>query len=105
MSTADSRGPLDGIRVLDFTNMLSGPYCTRLLADLGAEVIKVEPPVGDHNRSRRPVRKGYSSFFGHLNCGKKSIVLDLKTLRRARRGGGACREVRRDCGELAPGRR
>ena len=79
MSTADSRGPLDGIRVLDFTNMLSGPYCTRLLADLGAEVIKVEPPVGDHNRSRRPVRKGYSSFFGHLNCGKKSIVLDLKT--------------------------
>lgn len=79
MSTVDSRGPLDGIRVLDFTNMLSGPYCTRLLADLGAEVIKVEPPVGDHNRSRRPVRKGYSSFFGHLNCGKKSIVLDLKT--------------------------
>ena len=79
MRTADSRGPLDGIRVLDFTNMLSGPYCTRLLADLGAEVIKVEPPVGDHNRSRRPVRKGYSSFFGHLNCGKKSIVLDLKT--------------------------
>ena len=79
MSTAEPRGPLDGVRVLDFTNMLSGPYCTRLLADLGAEVIKVEPPTGDHNRSRRPVRKGYSSFFGHLNCGKKSIVLDLKT--------------------------
>ena len=79
MNAAEPRGPLDGIRVLDFTNMLSGPYCTRLLADLGAEVIKVEPPVGDHNRSRRPVRKGYSSFFGHLNCGKKSIVLDLKT--------------------------
>ncbi len=79
MSGVEQAGPLDGIRVLDFTNMLSGPYCTRLLADLGAEVIKVEPPVGDHNRSRRPVRNGYSSFFGHLNCGKKSIVLDMKS--------------------------
>lgn len=79
MNSAAPHGPLDAIRVLDFTNMLSGPYCTRLLADLGAEVIKVEPPAGDHNRSRRPVRNGYSSFFGHLNCGKKSIVLDLKT--------------------------
>ena len=74
-----SRGPLEGLRVLDFTNMLSGPYCTRLLADLGAEVLKIEPPAGDHNRSRRPVRRGYSSFFGHLNCGKKSVVLDLKS--------------------------
>ena len=72
-------GPLAGMRVLDLTNMLSGPYCTRLLADLGAEVIKVEPKHGDHNRGHRPVRDGYSSFFGHLNCGKKSIVLDLKS--------------------------
>lgn len=71
--------PLSDITVLDFTNMLSGPYCTRLLADLGAEVIKVEPPEGDHNRTRRPVRNGHSSFFGHLNCGKKCIVLDLKS--------------------------
>ncbi|GAA4323137.1 CoA transferase [Pigmentiphaga soli] len=72
-------GPLHGIRILDFTNMMSGPYCTRLLADMGAEVLKIEPPSGDHNRTRRPVRQGYSSFFGQMNCGKKSIVLDLKS--------------------------
>ena len=71
--------PMRGIRVLDFSNMMAGPYCTRLLGDMGAEVIKVEPPEGDHNRARRPVRNGVSSFFGHLNCGKRSVVLDLKT--------------------------
>ena len=79
MTASSSPGPLDGVRVLDFTNMLAGPYCTRLLADHGARVIKVEPPAGDHNRTRRPVRDGHSSFFGHLNCGKTSIVLDLKS--------------------------
>jgi len=72
-------GPFSGVRVLDFTNMMSGPYCTRLLADLGAEVIKVEPPEGDHNRTRRPVRDGHSSFFGQLNAGKTCVVLNLKS--------------------------
>ena len=77
-TNGQAAGALAGVRVMDLTNMLSGPYCTRLLADLGAEVIKVEPPEGDHNRGRRPVREGHSSFFGHLNSGKKSIVLNLK---------------------------
>jgi len=79
LNNLQDKGPLYGYRVLDFTNMMSGPYCTRLLADMGAEVLKIEPPEGDHNRTRRPVRNGHSSFFGHLNCGKKSIVLNLKT--------------------------
>jgi crotonobetainyl-CoA:carnitine CoA-transferase CaiB-like acyl-CoA transferase len=71
-------GILDGVRVLDFTAMMSGPYATRLMADLGAEVIKVEPPEGDHIRSRPPTRDGRSTYFAQLNCGKKSLALDLK---------------------------
>ncbi len=71
-------GALDGVRVLDFTTMMSGPYATRLLADLGAEVIKIEAPSGDHIRSRPPSRKGRSTYFAQLNCGKKSLALDLK---------------------------
>ncbi|BAM88142.1 conserved hypothetical protein [Bradyrhizobium oligotrophicum S58] len=71
-------GILDGIRVLDFTAMMSGPYCTRLMADMGAEVIKVEPPEGDHIRLRPPLRDGRSAYFAQLNAGKSSIALDLK---------------------------
>lgn len=71
--------PLAGMRVLDFTSMIAGPYCTRLLADCGAEVLKVEEPHGDHMRSRPPLREGHSTYFGHLNAGKKSVVLDLKS--------------------------
>ncbi|MDE5444860.1 CoA transferase [Bradyrhizobium sp. CSA207] len=74
----DRPGILDGIRVLDFTAMMSGPYCTRLMADLGAEVIKVEPPEGDHIRLRPPLRDGRSAYFAQLNAGKSSIALDLK---------------------------
>ena len=73
-----SAGPLQGTRVLDFTAMIAGPYCTRLLADSGAHVIKVEPPEGDYMRGREPVRDGFSAYYSILNCGKQSLCLDLK---------------------------
>ena len=67
-----------GLSVLDFSTTIAGPYCARLLADLGAHVIKIESPDGDVLRARPPLRNGASSAFGQLNAGKKSIVLDLK---------------------------
>lgn len=75
--------PLRGVRVLDFTRILSGPYCTLLLADMGAEVIKVESPRGDDTRGWGPpfLDEGAttSTYFGALNRGKKSVVLDLRS--------------------------
>ena len=71
----------DGLKVVDFTTTIAGPHCTRLLADLGADVIKVEAPEGDMMRTRLPLRKGASTSFGQLNVGKKSVVLDLKDKR------------------------
>src|SRR6266403_4607813 len=73
-------GPLQGIRVLDFTRVLAGPAASLALADLGAEVIKVEPPgTGDETRTFPPVRGGESHYFLSVNRGKKSIVIDLKS--------------------------
>jgi CoA:oxalate CoA-transferase len=80
MQESETRtAPLDGVRVLDFSIMLAGPYCARLLADVGAEVIKIEPPEGDDMRLRSPLREGHSAYFGQLNAGKRSLALDLKS--------------------------
>jgi crotonobetainyl-CoA:carnitine CoA-transferase CaiB-like acyl-CoA transferase len=65
--------------VLDFSTTIAGPHCARMLADMGAEVIKIETAEGETMRTRPPVRNGCSTTFGQLNVGKKSLVLDLKT--------------------------
>ena len=70
--------PLTGIRIFDMTRVLAGPYCTALLADLGAEVIKLEPPAGDEYRHIGPFRDGESALFQLTNRGKKSISIDLR---------------------------
>jgi crotonobetainyl-CoA:carnitine CoA-transferase CaiB-like acyl-CoA transferase len=72
-------GCFAGLRVLDFSTTIAGPHCARMLADMGAEVIKVETVEGETMRSRPPVRNGCSTAFGQLNVGKKSLVLDLKS--------------------------
>jgi len=72
-------GCFDGLRVLDFSTTIAGPHCARMLADMGAEVIKIESAEGETMRTRLPIRGGCSTAFGQLNVGKKSIVLDLKS--------------------------
>jgi crotonobetainyl-CoA:carnitine CoA-transferase CaiB-like acyl-CoA transferase len=67
-----------GLRVLDLSTTIAGPHCTRMLADMGAEVIKIETAEGETMRTRPPVRNHFSTAFGQLNVGKKSLVLDLK---------------------------
>ncbi len=76
---APAQAPMAGLRVIDFTTMIAGPHCTRLLADCGASVIKVESGTGDHIRHVAPFSGTTGMYFGQLNCGKQSVVLDLKT--------------------------
>lgn len=77
--TDQSAGPLSGLTVIDMTRVLAGPYCTMLMRDLGARVIKVEPPgIGDDARGFGPFIDGASAYFLSLNRGKESIALDLK---------------------------
>ncbi len=74
----DMTGPLEGVRVLDLSRVLSGPSCGKALVDLGADVIKVEPPEGDLTRTARPRVGGIPVYFAQQNCGKRCISVDLR---------------------------
>lgn len=78
-TTAQAGGPLCGIRVIDLTSVVFGPYATQIMADMGAEVIKVEPPAGDNTRwiTTGPV-PGMGGIYVNVNRGKKSVMLDLR---------------------------
>ncbi|MCC8427828.1 CoA transferase [Reyranella aquatilis] len=77
--TQNTKGPLSGILVIDLSRILAGPYCTLLMAEMGARVIKVEPPKGgDDARAYGPFVNGKSAYFASVNRGKESIALDLK---------------------------
>jgi CoA:oxalate CoA-transferase len=76
----NDKGLLDGVRVLDLTRVLSGPYCSMILADMGADVIKIEAPGrGDDSRWNAPIFNGVSAYFMNLNRNKRGITLNLQS--------------------------
>jgi crotonobetainyl-CoA:carnitine CoA-transferase CaiB-like acyl-CoA transferase len=78
--TDDADGPLSGLKVIDLSRVLAGPYCAQLLGDQGADVIKVEPPAGDDTRTWGPyMPDGRSAYYAAINRNKKNICLDLRT--------------------------
>ncbi len=86
--------PLEGVKVVEFCQVLAGPYCGMLLADMGADVVKIEPPDGDMMRQWPPITEGanggYSENFAAINRNKRSVVLDLKNPSTRRRRAGWC---------------
>ena len=78
MARTDFGYPLEGLKVLDFSRVLAGPFAGRMLCDLGAEVVKIEPPEGDSSRLWGKMTAGISGYFNMINAGKQSISIDLR---------------------------
>lgn len=76
---SESAGPCSGIRVVDMSSMIAGPFCSQILADLGAEVIRIESAGSDPMRAKYPVHNGLSAMFEQMNRGKKSVCIDVKS--------------------------